>query len=466
MLSLRILLLFVSTASFATLLLPSAASSEHADLTNIRFGEGALAFSAGFIRQAVPAIGTVAKTQDSRQVVGKGDLVHLRMKGPEEVSAGDRYTLYRRIHKVFHPITRHYLGDLIYVIGVVRVTEVQGGFVSARVERSYASIAPGDGVMPFSLPSDGEPELSERVLPDTPGTIVDVQVPRTLIAQRHLVYLDWGREDGLRIGDRLEVFRARPGWPVQVIGEVKVLALEDQTATGIIVRSTAPFVVGDRFTAKKPAKGTAYQPVTDRTESPVSKAHRELTESLKSEIEKGDISIIKVGETVTINLGDLVDQLEYESGEAQIKSTGFRILKQISDILKTVKGKRIIVEGHTDNMPISPRLMRRFRTNQELSEARANLIVRYFMDEGIDPASLSAIGYADRRPVASNATEEGRRKNRRIEIELSSMEPSEPDSVGTAQPIAPAAIEEPQPTDAEPSQPTNASPETFQEPQP
>ncbi|MER3425405.1 MAG: hypothetical protein C4293_21380, partial [Nitrospiraceae bacterium] len=350
-----------------------------------------MVFSAGFIRQTVPAAGTVAKTKDTKQIVGKGDIVYLRMKNPEEVSPGGMFTLYRRIHKVFHPATSRYLGDLFYVIGVVRVAEIQEDLATARVERSYASIAPGDGVMPFTLPSaEEEPGLPERVLPDIPGTIVDVQAPRTLIAQHHMVFLDWGREDGLRIGDRLEVSRVRPGWPVQVIGEVKVLALEDRTATGIIVRSTAPFVIGDRFTLKEPVKDIAHQQMAIKdTESSLSKAHRELTQSLQPEIEKGDISIKKVGETVMINLGDLVDQLEYESGEAQIKPTGIRILKQINDILKTVKDKRIIVEGHTDNMPIGPTLTKRFRTNQELSEARANLIVRYFMDEGMDPASLS-----------------------------------------------------------------------------
>ncbi len=153
---------------------------------------------------------------------------------------------------------------------------------------------------------------------------------------------------------------------------------------------------------------------------------RPSLKSLGAEIARGDVSVTQEGDKIRINLGDLVDQLEYESGHAPIKPSGLKILKQISDILKIMTDQQIQVEGHTDNMPIGPSLVSRFLTNQELSEARANLIVRYFMEEGLDPSSLSAVGYADRRPVTSNASEDGRRKNRRIEIELSPKTPAQP----------------------------------------
>jgi chemotaxis protein MotB len=143
---------------------------------------------------------------------------------------------------------------------------------------------------------------------------------------------------------------------------------------------------------------------------------------LEAEIARGEVSVQQVGDKIKINLGDLVDQLEYESGEPAIKPSGLHILKQISDILKTLTDQDIVVQGHTDNMPIGRTLIARFPTNQQLSEARASLIARYFMQQGIEPESLSAIGYADGRPVASNVTVEGRRKNRRIEIELSRRE--------------------------------------------
>jgi chemotaxis protein MotB len=73
----------------------------------------------------------------------------------------------------------------------------------------------------------------------------------------------------------------------------------------------------------------------------------------------------------------------------------------------------IAVEGHTDNLPIHTE---KYPSNWELATMRAINILRYFQQQGIPPARLSAIGFADYRPAAGNDTPEGRQKNRRIEI--------------------------------------------------
>jgi len=74
------------------------------------------------------------------------------------------------------------------------------------------------------------------------------------------------------------------------------------------------------------------------------------------------------------------------------------------------------IEGHTDNVPIHTA---QFATNWELSTARATAIARLLLDRGpIDPANLSAAGYAQYHPVASNDTPEGRAQNRRVDIIL------------------------------------------------
>src|SRR6185503_11899727 len=104
---------------------------------------------------------------------------------------------------------------------------------------------------------------------------------------------------------------------------------------------------------------------------------------------------------------------------AQVKPAGVKVLKQVSDILKTVTDKQIRIEGHTDNVPISSKLQDKFKTNWELSTARATTVVRYLIDQGgVQPQALSAVGYADTHPIASNESEEGRSSNRRIEIVL------------------------------------------------
>ncbi len=148
----------------------------------------------------------------------------------------------------------------------------------------------------------------------------------------------------------------------------------------------------------------------------LTKTHEDLTKSLQAEITKGDIKIQQVRDRLTINM---VDRVLFDSGQAQVKPAGVKVLKQVSDILKKVNDKQIRIEGHTDNVPIRGKLKERYPTNWELSTARATNVVRYLIEEGgVDRATLSAVGYADNRPVASNDGEDGRSANRRIEIVL------------------------------------------------
>ena len=81
----------------------------------------------------------------------------------------------------------------------------------------------------------------------------------------------------------------------------------------------------------------------------------------------------------------------------------------------------IIVEGHTDNVPISSA---QFPSNWELSTARATTVVRYLISQGVNRARLEAVGYADLHSVATNATATGRARNRRVEIVLERINPA------------------------------------------
>lgn len=95
------------------------------------------------------------------------------------------------------------------------------------------------------------------------------------------------------------------------------------------------------------------------------------------------------------------------------------MLYKVSAVLRDASDKRILVSGHTDNVPIGPSLRGRFKTNWELSTARATSVVRYLVDHGgIAPRSLTAVGHAYTKPVVDNESEEGRSHNRRIEIML------------------------------------------------
>lgn len=148
----------------------------------------------------------------------------------------------------------------------------------------------------------------------------------------------------------------------------------------------------------------------------LTKTQEELSKSLQDEIAKGNITIQQVRDQLTINM---VDRVLFDSGQAQVKPAGLKVLKQVSGVLNKITDKQIRIEGHTDNVPISAKLKERFQSNWELSTARATSVVRYLIDHGgVDRQFLSAVGYADTHPIASNESEEGRTSNRRIEIIL------------------------------------------------
>ncbi len=397
-------------------------------LREVRSGDAAFAFSAGFIRDSLPVDGYVTRSVGAqytgdKMMLGVGDSIFIRLtRKAQEPAPGDLYTIYRFLHKVYHPLRGRNLGNLFIVLGIVRVTKLDQDLASVIIERSYDSIAPGDRVMRFVSPRREEQPSPGRTLPDTPGTIVDVQDRRSLIGQRNVVYIDWGREEEVAIGDRLDVYRVMAGLPHRSVGELKVIALEDHTATAMISRSTTPFLRADRFTFKGAGKGTASQEEPKLAslppEPPAQPPERPAPTAESRSIGSDQVDMAK--------LKGLVSQLQYESGEAAVTPAQAEILMQVTGLLRDVKDAEILVEGHADDMPIGPALKQTFPSNQELSDARANNAVRYMVEEGgLDPASLSAAGYSDSQPIASNATEAGKSKNRRIEITLQPKERSD-----------------------------------------
>jgi len=115
------------------------------------------------------------------------------------------------------------------------------------------------------------------------------------------------------------------------------------------------------------------------------------------------------------NLAQSLKQ-EISEGSTRVNKEGQEALVKIADALRTVQGRIIRVEGHTDDVP-TPR-DGPFPSNWELSLARAMAVVRALQDAGVDPTVLSAAGYGQYQPIAANDTPENRSLNRRIEIVL------------------------------------------------
>ncbi len=145
-------------------------------------------------------------------------------------------------------------------------------------------------------------------------------------------------------------------------------------------------------------------------------AQEQLVNELQTEIQNKEIQITQLADRLSVSL---LDKILFPSGEADITPAGLKILERVGNIIKNVQDKIIRVEGHTDNVPIHPRLQKQFPTNWELSTARATNVVRFLQDKiGMDAARLQAVGLSEYHPLASNATPAGRNQNRRIEIAL------------------------------------------------
>ena len=137
-----------------------------------------------------------------------------------------------------------------------------------------------------------------------------------------------------------------------------------------------------------------------------------LEERLAKEIGDKQVLLERTARGLVITM---TNDILFDSGRAKLKRGAKSVLKKIAQVIReTAPDRDIGVEGHTDNVPITHS---GWKSNWELSVARATSVLHYIIDEcGIEPQKLSAIGYGEFRPIESNETREGRSRNRRVEI--------------------------------------------------
>jgi chemotaxis protein MotB len=115
----------------------------------------------------------------------------------------------------------------------------------------------------------------------------------------------------------------------------------------------------------------------------------------------------------------MVDQVLFSEGGFKLNSKAKAVLDKLVPTLSGLQKTKIIVDGYTDNVPIGPGLKREgISSNLELSSRRADGVVEYLVQQGVNQNLISAQGFGDSKPVASNDTPEGRSQNRRIEVTL------------------------------------------------
>jgi flagellar motor protein MotB len=161
------------------------------------------------------------------------------------------------------------------------------------------------------------------------------------------------------------------------------------------------------------------------------KVSESLTNLLQPELKKGSASLKQRGNKLTLALA--TSEL-FSTGDATVTIGGASLLERVGVVLHGFRYQSIEVAGHTDNQPLRNDSRKGFRDNVELSRTRAEHAFQVLVSGGLGADRVKAVGYADSKPIATNDTEKGRSKNRRIEIVITAgLEPGTSLGDGKAQ---------------------------------
>jgi chemotaxis protein MotB len=164
----------------------------------------------------------------------------------------------------------------------------------------------------------------------------------------------------------------------------------------------------------------AIEKLSEENKSVV-QTQQSLEDEMRKALESKEVTISELRGKLTVNI---LDRILFDSGEAELKTEGQRILEKIAGVLAQHTNRQVHIIGHTDDVPIH----RKFASNWELSTARATAAVRFLQERaGVNPRLLGALGYGEFHPVAPNSTAEGRAKNRRIEVVILPVDLAQPE---------------------------------------
>jgi len=217
-----------------------------------------LALSSGYITKNLPVAARVVGTHENRVLLGDHDSIYLLPSPGTTLEEKGRYTIYRRVKQVVHPVSGRVVGDLIRILGEVEVQEV-GPVSTGVIVKSFAGIEPGDDVMPArTLEATPTTPVVEGAGGSLSGLILAVLDQHYVAGQFDVVYIDRGESSGVVVGDHFRVFRrgqrapayapiANIQLPDRLIGEIEILSVQGETATALLTRTTETIALGDRI---------------------------------------------------------------------------------------------------------------------------------------------------------------------------------------------------------------------------
>jgi chemotaxis protein MotB len=156
--------------------------------------------------------------------------------------------------------------------------------------------------------------------------------------------------------------------------------------------------------------------VTQRKYDALDARYQDLNRTMSAEIGANQARITRLQNAIKVTVND---ELLFPSGDWDMPVQAQQTIGKMAPILAPMQQTKIQVNGYTDNVPIGPGLVRQgITSNQELSQKRADTVMQYLISQGVKPSLLSARGFGEADPVASNDTPAGQAQNRRVELTL------------------------------------------------
>ena len=207
--------------------------------------------------------GKIIHARESHDTLAEYDEIYLAFKKDMVVRRGEKFTIYRNLGPVMHPTTEKIVGHKVKHLGIAKVLDAKNDYVKALILKSYEEIYRGDlitSIFPHSF--DVGPVLNQV---DLQATLVDYYQPTRFAGQLHYVYIDKGRLDGLKRGNRFVIQRRGDGlwfddppedaeldkFPWERMGEVMVVEVFEENSLGIVTQSIKELVRGDRLLMTK-----------------------------------------------------------------------------------------------------------------------------------------------------------------------------------------------------------------------
>ncbi|HEX2770646.1 MAG TPA: peptidoglycan-binding protein LysM, partial [Geobacteraceae bacterium] len=205
--------------------------------------------------------GVIVSTYQNRQMVGKDEIVYTDIGRVHGARAGDRFSIFRKMDAVSHPVTSSIIGYKVVPLGALQLSEMEETTSKGIITNSFLEIGAGAYLMPYR---DRKREVYLQASDlELTGYIVETLTGKITIAAGDIVYLDLGRAQGLKTGNLLYIvrdvvpdqklfdFTPIGKLPAEVLGALVVVEIGQNTATALVVKSIDAIYRGDRVELKR-----------------------------------------------------------------------------------------------------------------------------------------------------------------------------------------------------------------------